>query len=150
MLLREVFDFGVALRALNRNTSILHSNLLAIILNVGLLTAAVPFLGLFGAALAFVVSRFLEGLYLGRCTLRHYGVGIRALACWSDLGKVAVAGLLASVVFYGAFWTDYFGIFGIPLGGIAYLTLFVAVLFVWRVPEVVQLLHRLDGKWLAV
>lgn len=150
VLLREVFDFGVALRALNRNTSILHSNLLAIILNVGLLAAAVPFLGLFGAALAFVVSRFLEGLYLGRCTLRHYGVGIRALACWSDLGKIAVAGLLASVVFYGAFWTEYFGIFGIPLGGIAYLTLFVAVLFVWRVPEVVQLLRRFDGKWLTV
>ena len=149
VLLREVFDFGVALRALNRNTSIVHSNLLAIVLNIGLLAAAVPFFGLFGAALAFVISRYLEGFYLGWRTAQAYEIGIRPLANWSDLGKIAIAGLLASVVFYGSFWIDYFGLFGIPLGGIAYLAVFALLLLIFRIPEVVQLLHRFEGKWLA-
>ena len=149
VLLREVFDFGVALRALNRNTSIVHSNLIAIVLNIGLLAATVPFFGLIGAAMAFVVSRFLEGFYLGWRTAQAYGIGIGGIACWSDLGKIAVAGAIASTVFYGSFWLDYFGLFGIPLGGIAYLSAFVVLLFLWRIPEVVQLLHRFEGKWLA-
>ncbi len=149
VLLREVFDFGVALRALNRNTSIVHSNLLAIVLNVGLLAAAVPFMGVIGAALAFVVSRFLEGLYLGARTAQAYEVGIRSIAAWGDLAKIAVAGVIASAVFYGSFWTGHFGLLGIPLGSLAYLAVFAALLYLWRIPEVVRLLQHVEGRWLA-
>ncbi|MFL6548528.1 MAG: oligosaccharide flippase family protein [Povalibacter sp.] len=149
VLLREVFDFGVALRAVNRNTSIVYSNLIAIVLNIGLLAIAVPYMGLIGAAAAFVVSRYLEGIYLGWRTARAYGAGVRSIANWSDLTRVAIAGTLASIVFYGSFWTNYFGLFGVCLGACAYMIVFVLLLWLLRVPEITQLLQRVEGKWIA-
>jgi O-antigen/teichoic acid export membrane protein len=149
VLLREVFDFGVALRALNRNTSIVHSNLMAIAFNVGLLAALVPIMGLPGAALAFVISRCLEGLYLGWRTAQAYGIGMSALGCWGDLLRITLAGALAAGIFYGSFWMDHLGLIGIPAGAAAYLVIFAALLVLWRIPEVVQILRRVEGKYLA-
>ena len=142
VLLREVFDFGVALRALNRNAPIVHANLLAIVLNIGLLVIAIPLWGLPGAALAYVVSRFAEGAYMALRVKHVYGVKLRALANWSDLGRVAVAGVIAAGVFYGSFWLDHFGVAGIVLGSLAYLGVFLLALLACRLPMMTLLMRR--------
>lgn len=149
VLLREVFDFGVALRALNRNAPIVHSNLLAIVINAVLLAIFVPAYGLIGAAVAFVVSRYVEGVYLGWRTLRAYGIGMRRLASWSELARIALAAIVASGVFYGSFWMDQFGLAGVALGTIAYCVVFLALLLVCRVPEILLLMRRLERKSLT-
>jgi O-antigen/teichoic acid export membrane protein len=143
VLVREVFDFGVALRAANRTAPIVTSSLFAILLNLLLLVTVLPIWGLPAAALAFVISRWTEGLVLSRSTLRAYDIGIKDLARWGDLGKVALAALLASVVFYGSFWIDQFGLVGVVLGSIVFMLLFVIFLLVLRVPDAVAMLGRL-------
>jgi O-antigen/teichoic acid export membrane protein len=143
VLVREVFDFGVALRAVNRTSPIVRSSLLAIVLNMLLLLVLVPMLGLPGAAVAFIVSRWAEGLVLGRSTLRAYDIGIKDLARWRDLGKIALAALGGSVVFYGSFWTDQLGIAGVFVGSAVFMILFVALLALLRVPEALSMLDRL-------
>ena len=142
VLVREVFDFGVALRAANRTAPIVTSSLLAILLNLLLLVTVLPIWGLPAAALAFVISRWTEGLVLSRSTMRAYNIGIGGLARWKDLGRVALAALLASVVFYGSFWLDTFGLAGVVLGSIVFMVLFVSLLVVLRVPEAVAMLAR--------
>ncbi len=52
------------------------------------------------------------------------------------MGKVALAALLASVVFIGSFWIDYFGLVGVILGSAVFMALFLALLVVFHVPEV--------------
>ena len=99
VLVREVFDFGVALRAANRTAPIVTSSLFAIVLNLVLLVTVLPIWGLPAAALAFVISRWTEGLVLSRSTMRAYHIGIKDLARWTDLGRVALAALLASACF---------------------------------------------------
>jgi peptidoglycan biosynthesis protein MviN/MurJ (putative lipid II flippase) len=146
---REVFDFGVALRAANRTTPIVTSSLFAILLNLILLVTVLPIWGLPAAALAFVISRWTEGLVLSRSTLRAYNIGISGLARWRDLGKVALAALLASVVFYGSFWLDHFGLVGVVLGSAVFMVLFIVFLFVLRVPEATAMLGRLRKNRLA-
>ncbi|MDY6948151.1 MAG: oligosaccharide flippase family protein [Pseudomonadota bacterium] len=143
VLVREVFDFGVALRAVNKTAPIVTSSLLAILLNLLLLVTVLPVWGLPAAALAFVISRWVEGLVLSRSTMRAYHVGVRDLARWGDLGRVALAALLASVVFYGSFWIDHFGLIGVILGGAVFMSLFIALLLALRVPEAVAMLGRL-------
>lgn len=143
VLVREVFDFGVALRAANKTAPIVTSSLFAILLNLLLLVTVLPIWGLPAAALAFVISRWTEGLVLSRSTLRAYNIGIGGLARWRDLGKVALAALLASIVFYGSFWLDHFGLIGVVLGSASFMVLFVIFLVALRVPEATAMLGRL-------
>lgn len=143
VLVREVFDFGVALRAANRTAPIVTSSLFAILLNLLLLVTVLPVWGLPAAALAFVISRWTEGLVLSRSTMRAYGIGIKDLARWRDLGKVALAALIASAVFYGSFWIDHFGLGGVLLGSAVFMALFVVFLVVLRVPEATAMLARI-------
>ncbi|MBL8270359.1 MAG: oligosaccharide flippase family protein [Steroidobacter sp.] len=143
VLVREVFDFGVALRAANKTAPIVTSSLLAILLNLVLLITVLPIWGLPAAALAFVISRWTEGLVLSRSTMRAYHIGVKDLARWGDLGRVALAALLASVVFYGDFWLDYFGLVGVILGSAVFMALFVVFMLAFRVPEAISMLGRL-------
>lgn len=143
VLVREVFDFGVALRAVGKTAPIVTSSLFAILLNLLLLVTVLPVWGLPAAALAFVISRWTEGVVLGRSTMRAYNIGLKDLARWGDLGRIALAALLASVVFYGSFWIDHFGLVGVVLGGTVFMSLFLVLLLAFRVPEVVAMLGRL-------
>lgn len=146
VLLREVFDFGVPMRAINRTAAIVHSNLFSIVLNLLLLTVMLPGWGLIGAVLAFAIARYAEGLYLGWRTMRAYQISLKELASWSDLGKIAIAAGVAAVVFYGSFWTDRFGLAGMALGAVAYLAVFTALLLLLRVPEITTLLTRVRNS----
>jgi O-antigen/teichoic acid export membrane protein len=143
VLVREVFDFGVALRAVNKTAPIVTSSLFAILLNLLLLVTVMPIFGLPAAALAFVISRWTEGLVLSRSTMRAYNIGLKDLARWADLGKVALAALLAATVFYGSFWTDHFGLVGVILGSAVFMALFLVFLVAFRVPEITAMLGRL-------
>jgi O-antigen/teichoic acid export membrane protein len=143
VLVREVFDFGVALRAVNKTAPIVTSSLFAILLNLLLLVTVLPLWGLPAAALAFVISRWTEGLVLSRSTMRAYNIGLKELARWADLGRVALAAALASVVFYGSFWIDHFGLAGVVLGSAVFMALFIALLIAFRIPEAVAMLGRL-------
>ncbi|MBM0108005.1 oligosaccharide flippase family protein [Steroidobacter sp. S1-65] len=143
VLVREVFDFGVALRAVGKTAPIVTSSLFAIVLNLLLLITVLPLWGLPAAALAFVISRWTEGMVLSRSTMRAYNIGVKDLARWGDLGRVALAALVASVVFYGSFWIDHFGLIGVVLGGMVFMSLFIVLLLAFRVPEAVAMLGRL-------
>jgi O-antigen/teichoic acid export membrane protein len=145
VLIRECFDFGVPLRALNRTSPIAHSNLLAMLLNAALLVALLPGLGLAGAVGAFVMSRFFEGLYLGWRTMRLYGLGVRDLASWGDLARVALALLPASAVLLVPEWTAVLGLSGVAFATLAFLVTFVAALLLLRLPEAVHAARRIRG-----
>ncbi|MBM0106331.1 oligosaccharide flippase family protein [Steroidobacter sp. S1-65] len=140
---RESLDFGVPLRAINRTTPILRSNVVAIILNVGLVLLLLPLWGLMGAVIAFVLSRLIEGAYLGWQTMRAYQVPLSQLAPWKDLGKVVIAAALAAVVLYGDLWTEWLGLLGALLGGATFIVAFATMLLLFRVPEAMELLRRI-------
>jgi len=142
-LLREVFDFGVPLRAINRTTPIAHSNFLGLVANLALLVVLMPVLGLIGAVVAYLVARLLDGLYLMFKTLRLYGITFAQLADWHDLGKVALANIAGSLVLVGSVWTNQFGLAGVALGSMFFLLVVLLLLWAIRLPEVARLMHGL-------
>jgi len=144
VLAREVMDFAVPLRAINRTAPIMHSNTLSIVLNAILLAVLLPTIGVAGAAIAFVVSRVVEGFYLSRQMARAYSLRVRDLARWGDLSKVVLAAALASVTLYGDYLTDALGLIGVLLHGGVFLIAYVALLVLFRVPEAAMLLSRLQ------
>ncbi|NLG77681.1 MAG: lipopolysaccharide biosynthesis protein [Xanthomonadaceae bacterium] len=141
VFLRESIDFAVPLRAIDRTGPILRSNLLALFLNAALMFALLPRWGVLGAVGAFLISRGVEGIYLGYETMRAYRIELRALAPWGDLLKVLAAAGLAALVLAGSFWTEQLGLIGVVLGGAAYVALFALLLALLRVPEAIALLQ---------
>lgn len=140
-LVRESIDFAVPLRAINRTAPMLRSHSVAMLVNASLLVVLLPEAGVVGAAVAFVISQLVEATYLGAQMAGAYGLRLRELANWRDLGKVALAALLASAVLYGSFWTDALGLMGAVAGGLCFVLVYATLLLVLRVPEA-QLLRN--------
>lgn len=138
-LLRETFDFGIPLRARNRTAPILRSNLLALVLNVGLLSIMVPAWGLIGAVVAFVISRIVEGTYLAVQAMRIYEVPLSEMARWRDLGKIVAAAVIAASLLYLPIWPGILGLIG---GALVFGLVFLWLLRLAAIPEVLLGLRR--------
>jgi len=143
VFLREALDFGIPLRAVDKTSAILHSNLIAIGINALLLLAFTPLWGAPGAVCALVISRFIEGGYLATRTARAYDTTIRDLVPWKDLFKVLAAAALAASILFLQPWTEHLGFLGAIVGGAAYMIVFVAILAAFRIPEVNLLLQKM-------
>jgi len=143
VFLRESLDFGVPLRAINRTGAILRSNVVAVLINAVLLPILMPLWGLIGAVIAFVISRMIEGVYLGAQAMVAYQVPLRQIAPWGDLAKIALAAALAALVLYGGFWTEHLGLAGVIVGGGLYVLAYAALLLGLKVPEAGRLLQRM-------
>ena len=144
-LLRESFDFSVALRTLDKTAPMLRSNLVALAINAGLMWLLVPRWGLIGAVSSFVIARLVEGAVLAYQTLRAYQIGLRELANWADLLKSVAAAAAASVILFGTFWTDTLGLVGAVLASALYLLAFVLLLRLAGVREAAMFLRHAQG-----
>jgi O-antigen/teichoic acid export membrane protein len=142
VLLRECFDFGVPLRAMNRTSAILIANVISLSLNIVLLLALMPIYGAAGAVLALVIARMIEAVYLAAVLLRAHGMTWRELASWDDLLKTCIAGALASLTLMGS-WLDSLGLIGLFVGGAIFLIVYSLLLWMMRITEVVVLGRRL-------
>jgi O-antigen/teichoic acid export membrane protein len=150
-LLREIVDFAVPLRAINDTKPLMYGNLVSIVVNAIFLAILLPTVGLIGAAMAIIIARVIDGIYMGHQTAKAYGIPARELIQWGDVGKVALAGALASVTMVGSFWTSTMGLFGAMAAGCCYLVAYAALLLLLRVPEALLLKDRLHpmGRALA-
>jgi O-antigen/teichoic acid export membrane protein len=152
VLFREVVDFAVPLRAINRTAPIMYSNMVSLVVNVVLLAIFLPTIGLIGAALAYIIARAIEGVYLGWQTAQAYEIPPRELIKWGDVGKVALAATLAAVTLIGSFWTSYMGLIGAMAASCIYMLVYVPLLLLLRLPEALMLRDRVQlfvGRALA-
>ena len=139
-VIRECFDFAPALRAINRTRPLVSGNVASIIACGVLLAALIPVAGLAGAMTATMLATLVEAAWLGRATMRSYGVSLGDLIPWASAGKVAAAALIAAAVLATPVWGQMRGPSGMVLGSLAYLAAFVLLLLVLRVPEAYALL----------
>jgi O-antigen/teichoic acid export membrane protein len=152
VLIREIVDFGVPLRAINRTAPLMYGYIVSLIANAILLAILLPTVGLLGAALGFIVARMIEALYLGKQTAKAYGIAARELVKWRDVGKVALAAALASITLATSLWTSTMGLFGVVAAGCCFMAVYVPLLLLLRVSEALMLKERLHlpvGRALA-
>jgi O-antigen/teichoic acid export membrane protein len=141
-LIREIIDFPVVLRAMNRTSPVMTSNFISMVFNALLLVLLLPRYGIVGSAIAFVIAQTIEGIYLGWRTLRISQLTLKEMARWGDLGKVFLAALLACVVILPSFWTNVLGFAGALLAGVIFLIVYGAILIALRIPEAVAILAQ--------
>lgn len=140
-VVRECFDFAPALRARNRTRPLVASNVASMLACGLMLAILIPAGGGVASAMAAVViAMFVEGVWLGRATMRHFNVGLADLIPWASAGRVTLAAVLAAAVLATSAWRDKFGTGGMALGSIAYLGVFTLLLLALKVPEAHALL----------
>jgi len=135
VLIRECFDFGMALKVINKTRYFLYADAAAIVVNLALSVALVPTWGLVGITTAYVVSNSVEGFYVGWCTTQFYGIPAREFIPWAEMFKVVLAAGLPLALTYGSYLTDHFKLFGVIMGSMLYLLAYALLLRLFHVRE---------------
>jgi O-antigen/teichoic acid export membrane protein len=158
VIVRECIDFGVLVRAFDRNDLLLSSNAASAVVNIVLLFALMPAFGLPGAAAALAIARLCDGIYLLWRVSRDRKLAIRRLLPWGRLGRVFGAALLAALVLLGGWWTGpawsmggstVGALLGLACATTVYGLLYVALLFAGQVPEARYMIDRVRTRaWL--
>jgi O-antigen/teichoic acid export membrane protein len=146
VLVRECFDFPMALKAIGKTRYFLYGDVAAIVVNLTLLVALVPTWGLAGVTAAYVISSWLQGLYLGWCTTHFYGIPVRKFIPWAEMSKVVLAVVLPLALTYGSYMTDHFKLFGVIMGSMLYLPAYALLLRLFHVREAHTLFERVRGR----
>jgi O-antigen/teichoic acid export membrane protein len=149
VLIRECFDFPMALKAINKTRYFLYGDVAAIAVNLGLLVLLVPTWGLVGVTAAYVISSWLQGFYLGWCTTRFYLIPVRKFIPWVEMSKVILAAALPLALTYGSYLTDHFKLFGVIMGSVLYLPAYALLLRAFHVREAHTLFERVRGRLAA-
>jgi O-antigen/teichoic acid export membrane protein len=139
VVVRECFDFGPALRAINRTRSLVESNIASLITCAAAMFLLIPLKGLVGAMFAFVIASYVDVSWLAWRTCSAYGVSVKQLVPWNSIAKTVLAAAMASVLIVSSVWTDVFGRAGIAIAGLVYLAAFALLLQLMRIPEAMVL-----------
>jgi O-antigen/teichoic acid export membrane protein len=136
---RAFFDFAAALRAMNKASPLVYSNLAALVSCAIAMVVLTPLFGVNGAMLAAVLTTYVDGVWQARSVGRHLGIPMAELVPWSSMGRTLVAAAVACAVLATPIWTDAFGFAGVVLASVTYMVVSVVLLKVLRVPEAVVL-----------
>ncbi len=95
MMVRQCFVFSTPLRSIADNASFAHANLVALLINAGLIVALMPKFGLWGPTLGLVLGQAWTSIYLGSRVLKRFQLPLSELCQWGKLGLALAASLLA-------------------------------------------------------
>jgi O-antigen/teichoic acid export membrane protein len=95
LMVRQCFQFSTPLRSVEDNASFAHANLIALVINAGLVIALMPKYGLWGPTLGLVVGQTWTSIYLGSRVLKRYKLPLSELCQWGKLGLALGASLVA-------------------------------------------------------
>jgi O-antigen/teichoic acid export membrane protein len=146
VLIRECFDFPMALKAISKTRYFIYGDVAAIVVNLALLVVLVPTWGLIGVTAAYVISHWLQGFYLGWCTTRFYHIPVRTFIPWAEMSKVVLAAVLSLALTYGTYLTDHYKLLGVVVGSMLYLPAYALLLHFFNVREAHTLFERVRER----
>jgi O-antigen/teichoic acid export membrane protein len=149
MLVRECFDFDLALRAAGQTSKALSAHVLTLVLNLSLAIVLVHGLGVIGAAIAAVTARMLSGGYLAHKVATIVGVRTRAVFPWGDLFRVMVSAVLAGLTLLPALAYPHYGWAGIISSVAIFVIVFLLLLRAFAVAEI-RRIYSVIGRRLGL
>jgi O-antigen/teichoic acid export membrane protein len=136
LLVRECFDLGLPLRALNHTRVFLPGGVLSLLVNIGVMLLLFEPLGLLAPAVAMVVARVVAGVYLAVFVVRHGGFSASSMLPWSDMAKAAAISVLCAPILVLGDAFDAPGLVRAAVFGTAYLAACFLFTGVAGVPEI--------------
>jgi len=145
VLLREAFDFGTLIRSRNRNIHFVISNAVGLAVNLALSLILMERLGIMAPAVGLVAHSLLNMFYFAAVVLHLYGLSLRELLMWKQVGTLlGMAILCTTILLLAERWI------GSPVlaaltGTTVYLGAYVFLCIKAEVAEVTYVVRRLPG-----
>jgi O-antigen/teichoic acid export membrane protein len=136
VLVRECFDFDLALRAAGQPRRALVAHVVTLVVNLSLALWLVRQLGVVGAGVSMITARAVSGVYLARCVADVVNLRLRDVFPWSDLLRVVCAIGLAALTLIPAIVYPEYGWLGRIACGAAFGIAFFALLRLFDVGEI--------------
>lgn len=147
VMVRQCFEMGTPLRAVNANRHMLTGNVLTVLVHLPLLYVLSERFGLVGIAVAWMTADLLAAAYLARQIVLTYGIGIAGLAYWRDLLKLLLSALFGLPILVIAQTLAPGSLAVAALSSVGYLLAFVLIVRHFKVIDVDRILSQLAG-WL--
>ena len=145
VMVRQCFEMGTPLRAMNSNKPLLMGNAVAIFLHIPLLILLTGAIGIQGAAFAWLIADLTIAIYLALTILRVYQLQPAEFARWRSIAKVAGGALVVSPLLIAANHWSPGGLWLEALSAIAFLgayALIVRSMGIHQVDEVIRMLRQ--------
>jgi O-antigen/teichoic acid export membrane protein len=134
-IFRECFDFAPALRAMNKTSPLVYSNLAALVTCAAGMLLLTPMFGVNGAMAAAVLSTYVDGIWQARSAAKRMGKSLAELIPWRSMARTILAAALACGVVVSPIWTEALGFAGVVLAGATYMVVYVVLLKLFHVQE---------------
>lgn len=147
VMVRQCFEMGTPLRAVNANRHMLIGNIFAVVIHLPALYLLSGYFGLLGTASAWLIADATITFYLARQIMLRYGISLSELAHWGGVFKLLIASLLISPILLIAKSIAPGSLIFFVTSSLVYLVAFVLVARYSKVIDVDQILGQL-ASWM--
>lgn len=141
--LKQSFDMGPPIRAMNKNKFLLVGHILSFFVNVTLLYVLYNLFGFIGPAIAFVVNEILLTIYFGNKIMSLYKVKVKEFLFWKKLALIFSAGLFSlPVLFLGDLISNQ-NIISVIAYSIVYFMIYFLFIRMFKIDEVKTLTNKI-------
>jgi len=146
LMVRQCFEMGSPLRALNQNKHFVMGNVLALALNLGLIVVLFKYIGFLGPAIAFVAADVGMALYLGFRIIKGYEISMSRLFYWKKILTIAGCCILPLPVLLTGPYLPLSGIQSAAVLGAVFFVAYYTLIRLVKVEEVETLWARLTRR----
>ena len=143
VMIRQCFEMGTPLRAVNANKYMLWGNVLAVLFHLPLLYVLTKVIGITGAAFAWLAADLILTIYLASRIMVKYDIGVNGLAYWSQLAKLLLCASCAMPILVATEYLIPNSIFWGLAASLVFTAIYVLLVKRLKVGEVDRLLARL-------
>jgi O-antigen/teichoic acid export membrane protein len=147
ILIRECFDFGLPLRAVNRTRVFFANGVLLLVVNLIALLALFDSFGLVAPAIAAVVTMVAGAVHLGYYVMKHCGFTLSSMLPWRDIGAVALAAIVCIPVLGAGELIALHPILRAVGFGMLYALAYLAAVRMAGIPELTGALNRIARRY---
>ena len=142
VMVRQCFEMGTPLRAINSNKPLLWGNALAIFFHLPLLVLLTGMVGIQGAAFAWLTADLVLTLFLAKTIMSRYELPLREFSRWRAIGKLVLATAAASPVLLAANHWSPGGLWLEALAGMLFLAFYVALVRIMGITQVDEVIRN--------
>ena len=144
--LKQCFEMGIPIRAMNKNKYFLIGYIFTSVLNVGLLFILFKIFGLLGPAIAYVLSEIALAFYYAAIILKIYKIKVKDLFFWRKVFIILATGILLTPLLIGGRFLPINPLITAILFSTLYLIIYTLIIRSFDFEEVNLILKKILGK----
>jgi O-antigen/teichoic acid export membrane protein len=142
ILVRECFDLGLPLRAVNKTHVFFSDGVISLVVNFGVMLSLFGSLGVLAPAVSMIVARFTTAAYLSFFVIRYCGFTLGNMLPWWEIGKIALCSLLCVSLLLLGEKLDLPPLLRAILFGSIYMLVYVGLLSITGIHEITTAIDR--------